>query len=146
MNNQPPHRTALNLQFQDFGQCWHRAVVLVGLPDGLSVAAGLAELSIAGTGLAALLKRLQTLDAPRRALLLTMACMANPTRADWLQGEVGLHFGQLTATDLGAEVFQVLVGLLATYPLPSGPVHEQRDPVSAANGLPFSNHHQEQHP
>ncbi|WP_296231496.1 hypothetical protein [uncultured Pseudomonas sp.] len=94
---------------QDFPYWWQRAADLMGLPPGER------ELDMAGTGLAQLLKQLQILDSPRRALLLAMACLANPHRADWLQAEVGLHFGQLTATDLGAEVFQVLVGLLATF-------------------------------
>jgi len=44
-----------------------------------------------------------------------MACLANPNQAQWLQAEIGLHVGQLTAADLGPEVFQVLVGLLATF-------------------------------
>jgi hypothetical protein len=101
---------------QDFPHWWQRAAVLVGLPADYQPRA----LAMVSAGQPLLLKRLQALDTPRRALLLTMACMANPQRADWLQTEVGLHFGQLTSADLGTEVFQVLVGLLATFhPAPS---------------------------
>jgi hypothetical protein len=111
-----PPRCPLDLEAmnasQDFPYWWQRAGVLVGLPPEER------DLSMAGTGLALLLKQLQTLDTPRRALLLAMACLFNPTRATWLQAEVGLHFGQLTAADLGPEVFQVLVGLLATVHTP----------------------------
>lgn len=112
---QAPQRCPLDSKYlnaaQDFPHWWQRAAVLVGLPADYQPCA----LAMAGSGQPLLLKRLQTLDTPRRALLLTMACIANPQRADWLQGEVGLHFGQLTATDLGTDVFQVLVGLLATF-------------------------------
>lgn len=100
---------------QDFPAWWQRAAELVELPPDSHA------LDMAGTGLAVLLKRLQILDHPRRTLLLAMACLANPTRAAWLQAEAGLQFGQLTAADLGAEVFQVLVGLLATYLPPYAP-------------------------
>ncbi|MGK4311677.1 hypothetical protein ACSMFX_26295 [Pseudomonas mosselii] len=112
---QAPERCPLDSATgRDFPRWWQRAAQLVELPLGQR------DLDVAGAGLALLLKRLQALDTPRRALLLTMACLANPQRADWLQAEVGLHVGQLTATDLGAEVFQVLVGLLATFhPAPS---------------------------
>lgn len=110
-----PQRCPLDLEALnpalDFPHWWRRAAELVALPADSAPG----ELSLAGVGLALLLKRLQALDAPRRALLLAMACLANPRRADWLQAEAGLHFGQLTAVDLGAEVFQVLVGLLATF-------------------------------
>lgn len=110
-----PPRCPLDLEAmnasQDFPYWWQRAADLVDLRP----VASQRDLDMAGTGLALLLKQLQALDAPRRALLLAMACLANPTHADWLQSEVGLHFGQLTAADLGAEVFQVLVGLLATF-------------------------------
>ncbi|MCK9818276.1 hypothetical protein M1B35_30185 [Pseudomonas sp. MAFF 302046] len=122
-----PKMTALNTPARsemppkplDFAHCWQQAVELVGLSSAVPLVTTLKELSIAGAGISPLLKRLQSLDTPRRALLLTMACMANPKRADWLQGEVGLHFGQLTAADLGTEVFQVLVGLLASFPFAS---------------------------
>ncbi|HBO5298364.1 TPA: hypothetical protein L4W52_000372 [Pseudomonas aeruginosa] len=101
---------------RDFPHWWKRAARLVDLPADILPTA----LTLAGAAQPLLLKRLQVLDSPRRALLLTMACLANPQRAAWLQAEVGLHVGQLTATDLGAEVFQVLVGLLATFhPAPS---------------------------
>lgn len=112
---QAPERCPLDSATgRDFPRWWQRAAQLVELPQGQR------DLDVAGAGLALLLKRLQALDTPRRALLLTMACLANPQRAEWLQAEVGLHVGQLTATDLGAEVFQVLVGLLATFhPAPS---------------------------
>lgn len=110
---QAPERCPMDIEHmnpaRDFPRWWQRAAQLVDLPLGQR------DLDVAGAGLALLLKRLQALDTPRRALLLTMACLANPQRADWLQAEVGLHVGQLTATDLGAEVFQVLVGLLATF-------------------------------
>ncbi|MDG9784355.1 hypothetical protein [Metapseudomonas otitidis] len=107
---QAPERCPLDpVRGRDFPRWWQRAAQLVELPLGQR------DLDVSGTGLAPLLKRLQALDTPRRALLLTMACLANPQRAEWLQAEVGLHVGQLTATDLGAEVFQVLVGLLATF-------------------------------
>ncbi|MHB0818427.1 hypothetical protein ACYCFK_09120 [Stutzerimonas stutzeri] len=109
---QAPQRSALdNAQVLDFAQWWQRAAELVELPT--EDAPG--EMCLAGVGLAVLLKRLQALDRPCRALLLAMACLANPTQAQWLQAEVGLHVGQLTAADLGPEVFQVLVGLLATF-------------------------------
>jgi len=111
-----PPRCPLDLEAinpaQDFPYWWQRAAVLAGLPADYQPRA----LALAGAGQPMLLKRLQNLDASPRALLLAMACLANPTRADWLQAEVGLHFGQLTAADLGTEVFQVLVGLLATFP------------------------------
>lgn len=112
---QAPQRCPLDAEAAlDFPRWWQRAAQLVELPLGQR------DLSMAGYGLAQLLKRLQALDTPRRALLLTMACMANPQRADWLQAEVGMHVGQLTAADLGPEVFQTLVGLLATFkPTPS---------------------------
>lgn len=110
-----PPRCPLDLESmkpgQDFPYWWQRAAVLAGLPADYQPRA----LELAGAGQPMLLKRLHALDASPRALLLAMACLANPTRADWLQAEVGLHFGQLTATDLGPEVFQVLVGLLATF-------------------------------
>lgn len=96
---------------RDFPHWWQSAAGLVDLPVDILPT----DLTLAGAAQPLLLKRLQALDSPRRALLLTMACLANPQRADWLQAEVGLHFGQLTATDLGTEVFQVLVGLLATF-------------------------------
>lgn len=95
----------------DFPHWWQRAAVLVELPADTQVI----DLSVIGPGLSRLLKRLQELDTPRRALLLAMACMANPHNAGWLQAEQGMHFGQLTATDLGDDVFQVLVGLMATF-------------------------------
>lgn len=115
-----PPRCPLDLEAmnadRDFPYWWQRAAVLAGLPADYQPRA----LTLAGAGQPMLLKRLHALDAAPRALLLTMACLANPGRADWLQAEVGLHVGQLTATDLGAEVFQVLVGLLATFhPAPS---------------------------
>jgi len=109
---QLPRRSALDTaQALDFAQWWQRAAELVELPADSAPG----ELSLSGAGLALLLKRLQTLDRPCRALLLAMACLANPRKAHWLQAEVGLHVGQLTAADLGPEVFQVLVGLLATF-------------------------------
>ncbi|NBF12940.1 hypothetical protein [Pseudomonas sp. Fl4BN1] len=111
-----PVRAEMSAQSLDFAHCWQQAVELVGLSSSVPMITTMRELSIAGGGLSPLLKRLHSLDTPRRALLLTMACMANPKRAEWLQGEVGLHFGQLTAADLGTEVFQVLVGLLASFP------------------------------
>ncbi|MCY1382417.1 hypothetical protein D9M69_704390 [compost metagenome] len=98
----------------DFPHWWQRAAVLVGLPAHAEPS----DLSLTGIGLSQLLKQLRSLDDSRRALLLTMACLANPDRADWLQREQGLHFGQLTAADLGTDVFQVLVGLLANFPQP----------------------------
>lgn len=61
------------------------------------------------------MKRLNSLDTPRRVLLLTMACLAEPQWADWLQREQGLHFGDLVHHQLGTEVFQVLVGILANH-------------------------------
>lgn len=61
------------------------------------------------------MKRLNALDTPRRALLLTMVCLAEPAWADWLSAEHGLHFGHLAACRLDTEVFQVVVGLLANY-------------------------------
>ncbi len=96
----------------DFPHWWQRAAVLVGMATDTQVI----DLSVIGPGMGRLLKRLQEMDTPRRALLLAMACLANPHAADWLQREQGMHFGQLTATDLGTDVFQVLVGLLATFP------------------------------
>ncbi|MOA62503.1 hypothetical protein D3C78_1879440 [compost metagenome] len=62
-----------------------------------------------------MLKRLLVLDIPRRSLLLTMVSLAQPTWAHWIQREQGLHFGHLTASALGGEVFQVIVGLLANH-------------------------------
>lgn len=110
-----PLRCPLDLEAlipaQDFPQWWQRASDLVGLPVGT----GLATISVSGAGLPQLLKQLHSLEGPRRALLLAMACLAQPGIADWLQREQGLNFGQLTAADLGPEVFQVLVGLLATF-------------------------------
>lgn len=112
---QAPQRCPMDTSAaMDFPRWWQCAALLVELPLGQR------DLDLAGNGLAQLLKRLQALDTPRRALLLAMACMANPQRADWLQAEVGMHVGQLTAADLGPEVFQTLVGLLATFqPAPS---------------------------
>lgn len=96
----------------DFPFWWKRAAAEVGLPQG-SIPG---DLYLAGSGLALVLKMLQSLNSPRRALLMAMACLANPNNADWLQREHSLHFGQLTAVDLGEEIFQILVGLLATFP------------------------------
>ncbi len=96
----------------DFPHWWQRAAVLVGLP----ASAGLESVSVAGVGLAHLQKRLHSLDTPRRALLLAMACLVNPDSAQWLQREHGLHFGQLAAGQLDGNVFPVLIGLLATFP------------------------------
>ncbi len=115
---QRPHRCPMDRSSMrpevDFPIWWQRAAVEVGLPAEATPE----HLSLSGVGLARLLKQLQALDAPRRALLMAMACLANPNRANWLQREHDLHFGQLTAADLGQEVFQVLVGLLATFPTP----------------------------
>jgi len=61
------------------------------------------------------MKRLNALDTPRRVLLLTMVCLAEPKWADWLSAEQGLNFGHLAACRLDTEVFQVVVGLLANY-------------------------------
>lgn len=97
----------------DFPRWWQRAALLVGLP----ATAGLESVCVAGVGLCQLQKRLHSLDEPRRALLLTMACLVNPSSAHWLQREHGLHFGQLSAGLLDGEVFPVLVGLLATFPI-----------------------------
>ncbi|MGN7840791.1 hypothetical protein ACTJJX_02475 [Pseudomonas sp. 22490] len=97
----------------DFPHWWQRAAVLVGLP----ASAGLESVSVVGAGLPLLLKRLFSLDdLSRRALLVTMACLVNPDSAAWLCRETGFHFGQLAAGQLDDEVFQVLVGLLATFP------------------------------
>ena len=63
-----------------------------------------------------LMKTLNRLDIPRKALLLTMVCLANPGWATWLQREHGLHFGHLSAAYLGDEIFQVVIGLLANHP------------------------------
>ena len=96
----------------DFDYWWRLAVALVGLPVGTATR----ELTVQGEGLSCLLKRLRGLDAPRRSLLLSMACLTNPKSAHWLQREQGMHFGDLTANQLGSDVFQVLVGLLANHP------------------------------
>lgn len=96
----------------DFRHWWRRAVELVGLPLGTTPD----DLSVSGAGLPCLLKRLATLGLPRRCLLLTMACLANPQSAHWLQREQGLHFGQLSDAALEHDVFQVLVGMLANVP------------------------------
>jgi len=110
-----PQRCPLDLEAQnpaqDYPHYWQRAALLVGLPAETTAC----DLSVVGVGLALLLKRLHALNPARRALLLAMACLANPPQAQWLQHEQDLHFGQLTAADLGPEVFQVLVGLLATF-------------------------------
>jgi len=61
------------------------------------------------------MKRLNALGTPHRALLLTMVCLADPQWAEWLSAEQGLHFGHLAACRLDADVFQIVVGLLANY-------------------------------
>jgi hypothetical protein len=97
----------------DFLHWWQRAAELVGLP--LIAARGPGDVSVAGVGLAAVLKRLNELDIPRRALLLTMVSLGLPHSGHWITREHGLHFGHLAACRLDGEVFQVLVGLLANY-------------------------------
>lgn len=103
----------------DYLYWWKRGAELVG-PEAFvatcsvpSTANCLSDLPLAE--LPVVLKRLQTLDTPRRCLLLTMASLAQPHLALWLQREHQLTFGHLTASALGGEVFQVIAGLLANH-------------------------------
>lgn len=100
----------------DFKHFWRCAVDLVGLPARTADLLGGADsYRITCLELSVLLKALNTLDVPRRALLLVMICLQVPSTATWLHREHGLHFGHLNAHDLGNEIFQIVVGLLANH-------------------------------
>ena len=101
---------------QDFLHWWKQGAHLIGreaFPMLTPAARTLDDLQLAS--MPHVLKALNGLDIPRRALLLTMACLANPGWATWLQREKGLHYGHLTAAHLGDQIFQVVVGLLASH-------------------------------
>lgn len=65
--------------------------------------------------LPALLKTLNSLDLPRRALLLTMISLERPEQAHWITRELGMHYGHLSARQLGDEVFAATFDLLRTH-------------------------------
>lgn len=65
--------------------------------------------------LPALLKTLNSLDLPRRALLLTMVSLERPEQAHWITRELGLHYGHLSACQLGDEVFAATFDLLRAH-------------------------------
>jgi len=65
--------------------------------------------------LPALLKTLNSLDLPRRALLLTMVSLERPEQAHWITRELGLHYGHLSAGQLGDDVFAATFDLLRTH-------------------------------
>jgi len=99
---------------QDFFSYWKQGAALIGrdaFPLLTPRPATWADVQLAS--MPHLLKALHALDVPRRALLLTMVCLANPGFATWLQREHGLHYGHLNAGHLGSEIFQIVVGLLA---------------------------------
>lgn len=101
---------------QDFLFWWKRGANLIGreaFPMLTPTACTLEDLQLAS--MPHVLKHLNSLDIPRRVLLLTMACLANPGWATWLQREKGLHYGHLNAAHLGDQIFQVVVGLLASH-------------------------------
>jgi len=62
--------------------------------------------------LPALLKTLNSLDLPRRALLLTMISLDRPEQAHWITRELGMHYGHLSAAQMGAELFGAAFDLL----------------------------------
>lgn len=65
--------------------------------------------------LPALLKTLNSLDLPRRALLLTMISLERPEQVHWITRELGMHYGHLTAHQMGDEVFAITFDLLRTH-------------------------------
>ncbi|MBB61137.1 hypothetical protein [Stutzerimonas balearica] len=65
--------------------------------------------------LPALLKTLNSLDLPRRALLLTMISLERPEQVHWITRELGMHYGHLSARQLGDEVFAATFDLLRTH-------------------------------
>jgi len=65
--------------------------------------------------LPALLKTLNSLDLPRRALLLAMISLERPEQAHWITRELGMHYGHLSAGVLGDDVFAATFDLLRTH-------------------------------
>ncbi|MCU9047982.1 hypothetical protein OE470_06755 [Pseudomonas aeruginosa] len=101
---------------QDFFSYWKQGAALIGrgaFPMLPKHPATWADVQLAS--MPHLLKALHALDVPRRTLLLTMVCLANPGFATWMQREHGLHYGHMNACHLGSEIFQIVVGLLANH-------------------------------
>lgn len=112
----PADALGMTSQSTDFLDWWRQGAELIGtvaFPMLSPTANTWADLQLAS--MPHLLKALHVLDVQRRSLLLTMACLANPGWATWLQREFGLHYGHLGAAHLGDEIFTVVVGLLASY-------------------------------
>lgn len=54
-------------------------------------------------------------DAQLGALLLTMISLERPEQAHWITRELGMHYGHLSARQLGDEVFAATFDLLRTH-------------------------------
>lgn len=99
-----------------FFTAWKKGAELIGGEAFPFAQGGINTWADAQLGaLPALLKTLNSLDLPRRALLLTMISLERPEQAHWITRELGMHYGHLSARQLGDEVFAATFDLLRTH-------------------------------
>ncbi|MCF6756152.1 hypothetical protein L3X14_06045 [Pseudomonas balearica] len=99
-----------------FFAAWKKGAELIGGEAFPFAQGGINTWADAQLGaLPALLKTLNSLDLPRRALLLTMVSLERPEQVHWITRELGMHYGHLTARQMGDEVFAATFDLLRTH-------------------------------
>ncbi len=99
-----------------FFAAWKKGAELIGGEAFPFAQGGINTWADAQLGaLPALLKTLNSLDLPRRALLLTMISLERPEQAHWITRELGMHYGHLSARQLGDEIFAATFDLLRTH-------------------------------
>lgn len=99
-----------------FFSAWKKGAELIGGEAFPFAQGGINTWADAQLGaLPALLKTLNSLDLPRRALLLTMISLERPEQVHWITRELGMHYGHLTAHQMGDEVFAITFDLLRTH-------------------------------
>lgn len=114
MNNQALHLPGA--PHTAFFVAWKKGAELIGGEAFPFAQSGINTWADAQLGaLPALLKTLNGLDLPRRALLLTMISLDRPEQAHWITRELGMHYGHLTARQMGDEAFTVTIDLLRTH-------------------------------
>ncbi len=121
---QPTRGSTVYARFDDaaaaaldpFFAAWKKGAELVGGEAFPFAQGGIKSWADAQLGaLPALLKTLHNLDLPRRALLLTMISLERPEQVHWITRELGLHYGHLSAGQLGDDVFAATFDLLRTH-------------------------------
>ncbi len=99
-----------------FFSAWKKGAELIGGEAFPFAQGGINTWADAQLGaLPALLKTLNSLDLPHRALLLTMISLERPEQTHWITRELGMHYGHLTAHQMGDEVFAITFDLLRTH-------------------------------